>query len=222
MWKLNKQVVFLQGATSNPGFLPEWASLLGGIMLCGHHLEILNGLPFFFFFFWIQRRHLEHVPWLWWGPASFHLPAHCYFPGMGSSPLCWGQRSVCVPGVGPFFPVALWRPGPSPGILCGISRSGTCCRGSGQGQDGWAHLGCLPTAASVSYLAGLFAHLQSGTMCAQGWGLQSLGSYHQQWVSGLSSEKGKLPFQIPDGALHFHFISGPTNHELVLLTIGHS
>lgn len=55
-----------------------------------------------FFFFWIQRKHLEHVPWLWWGPASFHLPAPCYFPGMGSSPLCWGQRSVCVPGRAPF------------------------------------------------------------------------------------------------------------------------
>lgn len=68
---------------------------------------------------------------------------------MGSSPLCWGQRSVCVPGEGPFFPVALWRPGPSLGILCGMCRSGTCYRGSGQGQDGWAHLGCLPTAASV-------------------------------------------------------------------------
>ena len=51
MWKLNKQVVFLQGATSNPGSLPEWASLLGGIMLCGHHLDILNDFTYFFFFF---------------------------------------------------------------------------------------------------------------------------------------------------------------------------
>lgn len=66
--------------------------------------------------------------------------------------LSFGERAqfVCL-GRAPLFPVALWRPGPSLGILCGSSGSGTCCRGSGQGQEGWSHLGCLPTAASVEF-----------------------------------------------------------------------
>lgn len=105
---------------------------------------------FFFFLMWIQRRHLEHVPWLRWGPASFHLLAACYFPGMGSSPLCWGQRSVCVPP----FPVALRRPGPSLGILCGICRSGTCYRGLDRARIGEPTLAaCLLLFCGVIWLA---------------------------------------------------------------------
>lgn len=219
MWKLNKQVVFLQGATSNPGSLPEWASLLRGIMLCGHHLDILNDLTFFFF---LNSEKTFRTCTLALVRSSL-FPPSCplLLPWDGFLPSLLGTEISLCAWEGPFSPL----PCEDQGLhwaYCVICRSGTCCRGSGQGQDGWAHLCCLPTAASVSYLAGLFAHLQPGTMCAQGWGLQSLGSYHQQWVSGLSSEKGKLPFQIPAGALHFHFISGPTNHELVLLTIGHS
>ena len=79
--------------------------------------------------------------------SSFFPPSLGWVP-----PLSVGDRAqfVCL-GRAPFFPVALWRPGPSLGVLCGSRRSGTCCRGSGQGQEGWAYLGCLPTAASVGF-----------------------------------------------------------------------
>ena len=37
-------------------------------------------------------------------PGSGEVQLLSTFPGMGSSPLCWGQSSVCVPGEGPLFP----------------------------------------------------------------------------------------------------------------------
>lgn len=105
MWKLNKQVVFLQGATSNPGSLPEWASLLGGIMLCGHHLEIHNDFTYHLGFFYVNSEKTFRTCTLAPVRSSFFPPSWpLLLPWDGFlSSLLGRELSLCAWGGPPFF-----------------------------------------------------------------------------------------------------------------------
>lgn len=196
---VNRRSLSLAGSVSSasnqqPSF-PPWEGLLAWcLMLCGHHLEILNIFTLDLGFCkWTRRGHLEHARWLPGDPASSHLPAPCYFPQMGSSPPCWGQRSACVAGEGPRFSVALWRPGP----LWGVETGGPAPApgGPGRGQAGWSSLGCLPPCC----FWGLLGRPLLPT-CSQAPGVSRCEAFsplevtHQPWVAGLGYEKGRLVF----------------------------
>ena len=176
MWKLDRQVVFLQGATSNPGSLPEWASLLGVIMLCGHHLEILHVFTYhlaFFFLTWIQRRHLEHVPWLRWGPASFYLPWDGFLPSLLGTEL-----SLCAWGGPPFSLLPCEDQGLHWAYCVEAVGQALAVGGLDRARRGEPTLAACLLLLLWGSLAGLCPSA-SGTTSAQGWGLQSLGGYHQ-------------------------------------------
>lgn len=204
------------GNNQQPRFLPREGLLAWCFMLCGHHLEILNIFTLDLGFCkWTRRGHLEHAPWLPGDPASSHLPAPCYFPQMGSSPPCWGQRSACVAGEGPRFSVALRRPGP----LWGAETGGPAPApgGPGRGQAGVIQ-SWLPASLLLLRITwqALLAHLQPGTspLEVKVWSLQSLRSHPSAMGCRAGSWEGEtcLSGCRPAGALHLHCVPGRTSH----------
>lgn len=222
MWKLNKHIVFLQGATSNSGSLPEWASLLGDIMLFGHHLEILNDFTYLFFF---KCEFREDIYNRYSGSGEVQ-PLSTFLPPATSlgwvPPLSAGDRDqfVCL-GRAPFSLLPYEDQGLHWAYCVECAGQALAIGGLDRARMGEPTLAACLLLLLWSYLAGLFAHLQPGITCAQGWGLQSLGSYINPLTVGCRAVlwEGEIAFPDPSWgpAFSFHLRShqswaGPTHY----------